>query len=271
MAEENDGFSESEILSLTGAGGSPPLQVTVLPETDSTNDEAQRRARQGAPEGTVIFAEKQTSGRGRLNRRWESPEKKNIYASILLRPALLPSITPQITLIAGIACYEALEPFLKPAQGSSFLRLKWPNDLWVHAKKIGGILTEMETHNDSVDFIVVGIGLNVNAGPEDFSEALRPIATSLRIETGSFQSRSAIVADLLLSFFRIYRSFLKNGFEALRKKWESYSRMQGRKVKVQENQRSYEGVCEGLDENGFLLVRTPAGVEKVIAGDVMWV
>ena len=115
----------------------------------------------------------------------------------------------------------------------------------------------METKNNSIDFVVVGIGLNINASPSDFSEELRPLATSLRIETESSQARSLIAADLLLSFFKTYQAFLKNGFEGMRKKWESYSKMEGKKVKVQENQRLYEGVCEGLDENGFLLIRTP--------------
>jgi len=270
MIDANDGLSESEIRAVVGAHSGAPLRFEILSETDSTNSHTFGRGEQGALEGLVVFAERQSAGRGRLNRAWESPGGKNIYTSLLLRPPLSPSTAPQITLVAGVACYEALRNYVGARQAAP-LRLKWPNDLWVGLKKIGGILTELKASGDRVDFVVVGIGLNINADVADFSEGLLPIATSLLLETGKTHSRSQMAGGLLQSFFQNYDDFLKNGFEPIRKKWEAYSKMGGTKVKVAESGRTFEGICQGLDEEGYLLVRTSSGVEKVVAGDVSWI
>jgi BirA family biotin operon repressor/biotin-[acetyl-CoA-carboxylase] ligase len=270
MDPKTHALSEEKIYdAFVAAGGSLSLQTRILSETTSTNEVLFDLARKGAREGSVVFAEKQTAGRGRLNRVWESPEAKNLYVSILLRPLLPPPVAPQITLMAGVACYEALQP-LFGGQRDKSLRLKWPNDLWVASKKIGGILTEMEAKKGKVDFIVVGIGINVNSASTDFSEDLRPLATSLSIETGDFHDRSTLAGLLLSSFFKNYAAFLKNGFDVIRKKWDSHSRMKGARVKIREKDRDLEGICEGLDEKGFLLVKTSSGTVTVIAGDVMW-
>jgi BirA family transcriptional regulator, biotin operon repressor / biotin---[acetyl-CoA-carboxylase] ligase len=265
MVEEPDRLSESEILS-AGALEGEFLRIKILEETDSTNQNALELGLKDAPEGTVILAEKQRAGRGRLGRIWESPSHRNLYLSVILRPNLPPSSVSPITLVAGIACHQALSRFIKTG-----LRLKWPNDLWVDSRKIGGILTEMEAEQDKVHLVVVGIGLNINSRPEDFSPELRPLATSIAIETQKKHSRSQVAGLLLSSLFQHYRTFLKEGFDGMRRKWEELSRMRGAKVKVDEGDRAFEGVCEGLDENGFLLVKTPSRLERVVAGDVSWI
>lgn len=265
LTQEIDKLNETEILS-AAKGSVIPLHLEILPETASTNADAFERGRDGAPEGTVVFAERQSAGRGRLGRAWESPAFKNLYLSVLLRPELPPSKVSPLTLIAGLAVYDSLLPFLKEG-----LKLKWPNDLWVRSKKLAGILTEMEAEQDKVHFVVVGLGLNVHAREADFSKALAPSATSLAIENVTPPSRSRLAGLFLSSFFKYYRAFLKQGFAPFREKWETDSQMKGKKVRVQEVGKTYEGVCEGLDASGCLLVKTSRGTEPVLAGDVSWI
>src|SRR4029453_2576974 len=178
MIQEADKLSEPEILKVKGLQDLP-LKIKILEETDSTNRVATDLALEAAPEGTIVLAERQSAGRGRLGRVWESPSHKNLYFSVVLKPPIPPAATLPITLVAGIACYEALKPELSEA-----LNLKWPNDLWVQGKKIGGILTDMEAEQDQVRFIILGIGVNVNAESGDFSKELHSLPTSLPLETG---------------------------------------------------------------------------------------
>ena len=265
MIQEADKLSEPEILKVKGLQDLP-LKIKILEETDSTNRVATDLALEGAPEGTIVLAERQSAGRGRLGRVWESPSHKNLYLSVVLKPPIPPAATLPITLVAGIACYEALKPELSEA-----LNLKWPNDLWVQGKKIGGILTDMEAEQDQVRFIILGIGVNVNAESGDFSKELQPLATSLRMETGRTSSRSQIAGRVLERLFHHYRRFVKEGFSALKETWETYARMKGRAVRVEEGDRTFEGTVNGLNPDGFLLVKTPAGTERVVAGDVFWI
>ncbi len=261
-----------------------PLYLKIYEEVASTNSEAFQAAKNGAPEGTLFLAESQSAGRGRLKRTWESPPYKNLYLSVILRPPLPIASASQLTLVAGLACYEALQPFfqedvtlpLTPSPrgrgpgGGGKLKLKWPNDLWVHSKKIGGILSEMDTTAEKLNFVVIGIGLNINAQEKDFSKNLQKVATSLLMETHQTHSRSQIAGLVLYSFFKNYELYLQEGFENSRKKWEDCSQMKGQKVKVQETNRSFEGICEGLDPSGSLLVKAGNHVEQVLAGDVIW-
>jgi BirA family biotin operon repressor/biotin-[acetyl-CoA-carboxylase] ligase len=255
-------LSESKILTAAQAS-LQPLQIKIFEEMGSTNQEAFQLAKIGAPEETVIFAEKQTAGRGRLDRKWESPAYKNLYFSIILRPSISPELAPQLTLVAGLALYEALSSL-----GLKGLRLKWPNDVWIGSKKVAGILTEMEAEAGKVHFVVIGIGLNVNSTLEDFSKEVASLATSLLIETGKEHSRSEIAGKILTSFFNGYRSYLKNGFSVVKPKWEKAAYMKGERVRVSETDRSFVGICEGLDEMGALLVKSDSQVERVITGDV---
>jgi len=261
MTQEPDRLSEAKILK---AGPSDvSLKIQVLEETDSTNRLATEMALKGAPEGSVVLAEQQTAGRGRLGRVWESPPHKNLYLSLILRPSIPPTATLPITLVAGVACYEALKPEIPKG-----LRLKWPNDLWVGRKKIGGLLTDMEAEQDKVRFVILGVGLNLHSEASDFSKDLQPLVTSVRIETGQTPSRSEIAGRVLERLFHHYHRFVKGGFAALKDTWERYAQMNGQRVRVDDGDRSFEGMAEGIDSDGFLLVKTPSGTERIVAGDV---
>ncbi|MBW1745028.1 MAG: biotin--[acetyl-CoA-carboxylase] ligase, partial [Deltaproteobacteria bacterium] len=153
--------------------------IIYLKETDSTNTRAKELATQGAPEGTLIIAEKQTNGRGRRGRSWFSPPGGGIYFSLILRPAISPGETPRITLMTAVVLAETLISLMKLK-----LRIKWPNDILVNGKKLAGILTEISTEMDAVNYIVVGLGMNVNTRFEKFPSEIKKNATSILIETG---------------------------------------------------------------------------------------
>lgn len=243
------------------------LKIETYVEITSTNDMGHQLAKQGASENTVVLAEKQTAGRGRLDRSWESPAFKNIYLSIILRPTLTPNKTPQINLIAGLAAYRTFLQLLPKG-----LHLKWPNDLLFKNKKLGGVLTEMElTPEGGVDYMIVGVGLNINAESSDFSASLKDTATSLKMERKEEFSRSQIAGMFLNEFFNLYQRYQKESLQPFLYEWENAAQMKGKKVKVDEGDKTFEGICLGLDAEGYLLVDSQGKKETVVAGDVSWV
>jgi len=176
---------------------------------DSTNAEALRRAKEGGEEGEVFIADRQTAGRGRMGRSWESPAGKNIYISFLLKPKLAPPKAPLLTLVAGEAVFETLFPLLPPPLKSRF-RIKRPNDLYLKDKKVAGILTEAGSSRGEIDWVVVGIGINVNADPDDFSPEIQETATSLKIATGKEIDREPIISALVEAFEKRYFRFCED-------------------------------------------------------------
>src|ERR1700682_1799410 len=230
----------------------------------STNVEAMQSAGAGAPEGSVFVAEEQTAGRGRGANQWESAPSAGIYCSVILRPALPPSEALVLSLAAGLAVYSAVEQI----DSRVLPDLKWPNDLLLDGRKFCGILTEMNAEATRVRHIVVGIGINVNQ--VNFPLELREIATSLRIETGTEWSRVELCAALLKSLDREYRTLVEDAGarEAILRRFEERSSsVRGRKVSIEENG-GLAGVTEGLDERGFLRVRTADGWRTVVSGTV---
>ena len=218
----------------------------------------------GAPEGSVFLAERQIAGRGRGAHNWHSAQSAGIYCSIVLRPALPPSEALILSLAAGLAVRAAVQE-IDPALD---VDLKWPNDLLTEGKKIAGILTEMNSEATRVRYIVVGIGINVNQA--SFPSELQRTATSLRLATGTEWSRVELCAALLKSLNREYRDLLqKPGAHdsILRRFQEQSSSVRGCQVQVEENG-GFEGVTEGLDQRGFLQVRTAHGVRTVLSGTV---
>lgn len=232
--------------------------------TGSTNTNAMNAAAAGEPEGAIFVAEQQTAGRGRSGHSWESQRSVGIYCSVILRPALSPSDSLLLSLIAGIAVAEAIEQTtgLHPD-------LRWPNDVLFGQRKVGGILTEMNAEPTGVRHMVVGIGLNVNN--TEFPFELQPIATSLHMQSGRDWSRVHVTAALLKSLDRGYRQLTASvaGARApiLREFERRSSYARGRHVRVGDND-GYVGVTEGLDERGFLRVRTDDGLHTVLSGEV---
>jgi BirA family biotin operon repressor/biotin-[acetyl-CoA-carboxylase] ligase len=229
----------------------------------STNTAAMQAASDGAPEGSVFLAEEQTSGRGRGANSWHSARSTGIYCSAILRPTLPPSEVLALSLAAGLAVRAAIEQVDSRVHAD----LKWPNDVLIEGKKVCGILTEMNAEPTRVRYVVVGIGLNVNQAsfPEELS------ATSLRLVTGSEWSRVELAAALLKSLDREYRQLLEDSDarqSILRRFSENSSWVQGRNVRIEENGSGFSGITEGLDERGFLQVRTAQGLQTVLSGTV---
>ncbi len=218
---------------------------------------------QGAPHGAAVVAEEQTAGRGRRGRSWLSPPGKNLYLSLILRPQLPPARAPELTLVAAVAACEALRALGCRAG------IKWPNDLQVAGKKLGGILTELHATPGQVDFVVLGIGINLNLAAADLPPELQSIATSAQIELGAPVDRAAFLADLLARLERWSERHLESGFDAIRQRWTKLSTTVGARVRVQLTGQLLEGQALGLDPSGALQIRTDAGaVQTVLAGDV---
>jgi BirA family biotin operon repressor/biotin-[acetyl-CoA-carboxylase] ligase len=246
----------------SGAGGAK--QIHHYYKIGSTNLEAMRAAMEGAPEGSVFLAEEQLAGRGRGAHTWHSARSAGIYCSAILRPAMPPSDALIFSLAAGLAVRAAVAEIAPQLA----VDLKWPNDLLLGGKKFGGILVEMNSEATRVRHLVVGVGINVNQ--VKFPAELREIATSLRIETGTEWSRVELCAALLKSLDREYRGLVADaGARAgiLRRFESSSSSVRGRNVSIEENG-GMAGVTEGLDERGFLRVRTAEGLRTVVSGTV---
>jgi BirA family transcriptional regulator, biotin operon repressor / biotin---[acetyl-CoA-carboxylase] ligase len=238
--------------------------VRYFREVDSTNTMAYRLAREGAPEGMVVVADAQGKGKGRLNRVWQSPPGRNLYVSIILRPRIDPPAAPQLTLVAGVAVAEFLT-----ACGRKDVTIKWPNDVLIAGKKICGILTEMSSSARGVDFIVLGVGLNVNMSREDFEPALGDIATSLKIETGTTHDRIEVISGLLNFFETWYKVFLRRGFPGVRDVWLRHADILGRPIRVVFREDTQTGVVLGIDDDGTIVMKGADGTTRlVIAGDV---
>ncbi|HVO56982.1 MAG TPA: biotin--[acetyl-CoA-carboxylase] ligase [Dongiaceae bacterium] len=231
--------------------------------TDSTNRVAMDLGFSGAPEGTVVLAEEQTAGRGRAGRSWHSERASGIYVTLLLRPRISPVQAPLLTMMAGLSARAAIL-----AQTGLAPDLKWPNDLILNGKKLGGILTEMHAEPNLVRFVIVGIGINANQ--EKFPGDLSNIATSLRAESGQSVSRVDLLAKLLREFESDYNRFLREGAQPVVERFSeisSYAR--GKKVRVNNGRESFLGVTAGLGPEGILQVQREDGdVVAVLAGDV---
>ena len=236
-----------------------------LLETGSTNDGARQLAEQGAPEGTLVLAEEQTQGRGRLGRSWLSERGAGIYASILLRPVLKPRDAAVLTLVAAVAGSEAIEH----ASGLN-ADIKWPNDLLLSGRKCCGILSEMQAERDDIRYVVVGIGINVNHSV--FPEELGQRATSLRIEGKQTYSRVTLLCDFLLRFELLYDDLQRGSLSTVLQRWVDRSTFAfGKQVTVDLGSgRKLEGQTAGLSEVGNLKVKLADGhVEEVISGDIV--
>ena len=238
--------------------------IQVFEETTSTNDVIEKLSRDGVKEGVVVFAESQTRGRGRLGRKWLSSSRKGLWFSILLRPAMRPNEATQLTIAAATAMFRALRD-----QTGIAPEIKWPNDILIRGKKVVGVLTELSAELDKVRHVVLGIGINVNHDVADFPAELRPLATSLKIESGVKQNRAALVVRILKEFDRDYQRVCHGEFEAVANEWEESCTTIGRRISVQTGGRIIQGTAESLDAEGALLLRTQFGqIERIVGGDV---
>jgi BirA family transcriptional regulator, biotin operon repressor / biotin---[acetyl-CoA-carboxylase] ligase len=233
-------------------------KVLYYPSVTSTNDIARRRAVRKAPEGTAVIADKQTTGRGRLKRQWVSPQG-NIAVTVILYPAR--KNLQYLTMLAALAVQHSIEKTT-----ALKCQLKWPNDVLIDNKKVCGILLESQAEIDSVNYAIIGIGINVNMKLADYPE-IAPIATSLADESGKEVSRLVLIRNLFIEMEKLYLD-LQAG-ELPLKEWRDNLITIGKKIHVRFGNEVFEGICESVADDGSLLLRCDNGaLMKFTAGDV---
>jgi BirA family biotin operon repressor/biotin-[acetyl-CoA-carboxylase] ligase len=238
-------------------------EIFFYAETDSTNSLALKRASK-AGEGTVIIADSQTKGRGRLGRHWVSPPGVNIYMSIILKPAIAPRDITLLAVMASVACAHALNKVT-----ALDVSIKWPNDLVVNSRKIGGILSEMKTDQGKIVSVILGIGINVNMDRDAFPEDLRETATSVKIESDRLFSREELVAEIFNEIDTWYNVLKTRGRTVLLEESQRLSNTIGKSVSVLVGQEMFRGFAETIDADGMLLVRLSSGeAKKISSGDL---
>ena len=238
-------------------------EIYYFPEIDSTNNEAKKQANSGCAEGTIVLAEEQKGGRGRLARGWFSPAGKGIWLSMILRPPFNPYDAPKCTLMAAVAVTKAIREITQVQCG-----IKWPNDILYQGKKIVGILTEMSAEIDAINHVVIGMGINVNISQDDFPEELQSIGTSLSIIKGYKISRLELLNAVLKELEIAYEQVVERGFIPMLNEWRELSITLGKNVNVVGSGREFSGLAMDIDQDGALLVQTQQCLERVLAGDV---
>lgn len=231
----------------------------------STNTEASTWARDGAPEGSLVLTEHQTAGRGRRGRSWQARPGKNLLFSLVLRPTLPPERLGLITLAAGLAAADAITAFVSPLAP----RIKWPNDVLIEGRKCCGILLESIFERTGAPSVVV-LGIGLNANQTRFPEELSEQATSLRLETGRFISRGALLARLLLDLEKRYKSVQRNGGEALIAEYEGCLSGMGKPVTLHhlDTHAAFQGILAGITPSGALRLKAGDDVRTFYAGEV---
>lgn len=236
--------------------------VVYLESTQSTNEEAKKIAREGAEEGTIVVAEEQITGHGRLARGFYSPFAKGIWFSLILRPKFFPMEASKCTLLAAVGVCRGIR-----RMGLADAGIKWPNDILVHGKKLVGILTLMSASMEKIDYIIMGIGINTGIKKNEFPEDFREGATSF-LNEGINVPRKDLLAAILGELEKEYSIAQDEGFDKVLDDWRALSVTLGQEVRVIFGDDSYTGKAVDIDRDGCLLVNTGSEVKRVIAGDV---
>lgn len=239
----------------------------VMDEVESTQLEAHRLVAEDAPHGTIVVAETQTAGRGRMMREWDSARRKGLWFTCIVRPNCLQHEAPQFTLIAAVAIVNAVKaiyPSLNP-------QIKWPNDILINGRKCTGILTEMVADPDRVRALLIGIGVNVNQRLEDFPEELQEIATSLWVELDAQGdlNRSELLAEILLYLEKYSELYLRNGFSSIKPLWEAASGTIGNMVRATTLREVIVGKAIAITNSGVLQIeREDGSIAEVYSADI---
>lgn len=238
--------------------------VVYRERVGSTMEVARELAEGGAAEGTLVLAEAQDAGRGRLGRAWASPYGLGLWVSLILRPRLLPAHVPKVTLLAAVAMARAVEEGAGLHPG-----IKWPNDLYLAGRKVCGILTELKGQADAVDYLILGVGVNVNQREGDFPVELRPLATSLYLAAGRPVERPRLLGLFLREFEERYFAWQESGEEGWLEEWQERNITLGRRVRVSFLAETIYGRAVALDAEGSLVIETDNGERRALrAGDV---
>jgi BirA family transcriptional regulator, biotin operon repressor / biotin---[acetyl-CoA-carboxylase] ligase len=239
-------------------------QIHYKESVDSTQKIAHRLGLENVPEGTVVVADEQIGGKGRLDRVWYSPKNTGIWMSIILRPNIPLPKAPQLTLLTAVAVVQAIvdSTGLEP-------NIKWPNDILINGKKVTGILTELQAEADRIHSVIIGIGMNVNQKLEDFPSELHSIATSLLLEKGETVNRAELIQAVFSRLEKLYLLYLDKGFEPIKLLWESYAISIGKKITARTLSGSIAGLAQGITEDGVLLLEDENGkVHSIYSADI---
>jgi BirA family transcriptional regulator, biotin operon repressor / biotin---[acetyl-CoA-carboxylase] ligase len=238
--------------------------IHYVESVESTQKLAHHFASEDAPEGTVIIAEEQLSGRGRMARKWHSPKYTGIWMSMIIRPNIPLSNAPQLTLLAAVAIVQAIEEMT-----DLIPEIKWPNDILINGKKVTGILTELQAEADLIHSIIIGIGINVNQKKEDFPLELQEIATSLFIEDGETVSRAELIRSIFKHFEKLYTLYLEQGFLPIKLLWEGYAGSIGKYIKARTLTNTIEGKALGITNDGVLQLEDLTGtIHHIYSADI---
>ena len=237
-------------------------EIHYFREVDSTNEVAKKLAREGAPEGTIIIAESQSRGKGRRGKKWISP-LGGAWLSIILRPNTLPINAPQLTFIAGVAAAQTIKDEYGLDAG-----IKWPNDVLIDNKKVCGVLTEISTEINTIDYIVTGIGIDANIDVNLLPPELRDTTTSIKSELDHDISRMILVQKFLGNFEAMYDEFNKGNFQEILRKWRQLSKTIGRQVEIRKGTEFIRGEAVGVNSKGALILELEDGaLQKIISGE----
>lgn len=242
--------------------------VISYKKVDSTNDVAYELAEKGISEGVVVIAEEQAAGKGRHGRRWVSPPRAGIYMSCVLRPKMAPNEIPKITLLSAVAVAKAVRSFT----GLDAM-IKWPNDILIDSKKVCGILTEMKAEQDRIDFVIVGIGINVNTQTKILPKGASSLKEELRASGKDGDvTRVELVKKVLESLDEEYLRLKEKGFKPIIEEWKEMTAMLGSRVKVMLPNSTVEGQVHNVDPDGSLVLRLDSGIlQKISSGDIVMV
>lgn len=239
--------------------------IHYFDEIESTQIIAHQLAREGAIDGTIVIAEEQTAGKGRMQRPWDSAKGKGIWMTIIVRPDLLPHQAPQYTLVTAVSVVMAMKSLYQ----NFTPEIKWPNDILINGRKCVGILTEMLAEMDRVEGLLVGVGINTNQGPSDFPEELKDIATSIAIEEGSKVNRAELVAEILKYLEMYTDEYVENGFKSIKQLWVEHSGTIGKRIKATTLREVIEGLAIGITDDGVLEIQLDNGeIKKVYSADI---
>ncbi|SDJ67808.1 biotin--[acetyl-CoA-carboxylase] ligase [Sediminibacillus albus] len=240
--------------------------IVHYPEISSTQKIGHQLALEGAAEGTVIIADQQTEGKGRMGRKWHSAKNEGIWMSIILRPQIIPQLAPQITLMTAVILAKAIETVTEVSPA-----IKWPNDIFINNRKTAGILTEMQAEQDEIQYIVLGIGINVNQSRDNLPEDIQKIATSIKQESGKQWRLVPLIQEIFIQFEQKYETFLQKGFTDIKEEWEMYGYKIGEQVRISSNKLTYPAKLIGLETDGALKVQKQDGsTESIYSAEILW-
>lgn len=234
--------------------------------TPSTQIIAHQAAQENADHGTIIIADEQTNGRGRMSRSWHSAKGKGIWLSIILRPSILPYLAPQLTLLTATVLADVFSSYTNTEP-----LIKWPNDILLENKKTAGILTEMQAEQDQIQYVVIGMGINVNQENKELPEDIKDKATSLAIKTGKHWPIKEIIQEILITFEKAYDSYIENGFPEVKEKWESYGFKMGEVIFIKTLREQFKATFSGIADDGALLVKEKNKTQKKLySAEIEW-